>query len=557
MPFTDRFQLLDLKRDEGARTFEAREIATGRPVFVHLFVNRSSPLNRALLAKIDTLPEEERHRIIDRGDHESGLYVVTDRLAEYPGLREWLQAKNEHRPKPLDAGGAWQLKPPPLVVPPKLPVDEPPAAPFDTAPLPALEPSIASPPPVSTLGNSGVQTLQIPTSAEPPAAPASAVKEPGEFTRQFVPPVLRPAPPPTPKETPPPSAPAAKEPGEFTRQFVPGAFRRAPPTAPQETPPPSASAAKEPGEFTRQFVPPVLRPSPPTAPQETPPPSVPAAKEPGEFTRQFVPPVLRPSVPSVPKDAPAPREPGEFTRMFPATAPKPAAPQKPAPPPGEFTRQFQAPQRPVSAIPPKVGPPSQNAPPAREAGEFTQMLQAQRPAAPAPSVKQPSQSGEFTRYFESPMTPSAQGSPGHIAPPMPTRPPPHPKDAGEFTQIFGPGDMPSPPPPSTPSNPVNANATQVFATPRPAPQSPMAAPNTAPPMSPLQMQGPGEYTQMFAKPASLTFGQAPAGPPTQRAPEPAPIKRNSSRLPLLLVVGAVVLLIAAIVVYFVMRPHST
>jgi hypothetical protein len=74
-------------------------------------------------------------------------------------------------------------------------------------------------------------------------------------------------------------------------------------------------------------------------------------------------------------------------------------------------------------------------------------------------------------------------------------------------------------------------------------------------MSPYQAQGPGEYTQMFAKPASLTFGQAPTGPPSQRAPESAPIKRNNSRLPLLLVVGAVVLLIIAIVVYFVMRPH--
>jgi hypothetical protein len=116
--------------------------------------------------------------------------------------------------------------------------------------------------------------------------------------------------------------------------------------------------------------------------------------------------------------------------------------------------------------------------------------------------------------------------------------------------------MPSPPPPSTPSNPVSPNATQRFATPRPTPQAPMPAPNTAPPMNPLQMQGPGEYTQMFAKPASLTFGQAP-GPQAQRAPDPGPIRRNNSRLPLLLVVGAVVLLIVAIVVYFVMRPHSS
>ena len=66
MPFTDRFQLLDLRRDEGARTFEAREIATGRPVFVHLFADHCT-IEPGFAAKVDTLPEEERHRIIDRG----------------------------------------------------------------------------------------------------------------------------------------------------------------------------------------------------------------------------------------------------------------------------------------------------------------------------------------------------------------------------------------------------------------------------------------------------------------------------------------------------------
>ena len=183
------------------------------------------------------------------------------------------------------------------------------------------------------------------------------------------------------------------------------------------------------------------------------------------------------------------------------------------------------------------------------------MLQAQRPAAPPP-VKQPNQSGEFARYFQSPMTP--QGGPAHPAPlTPPARPPSHPKDAGEFTQVFGRGDIPSPPPPQAPAAPpnaANANATQVFATPRPNTQVPYQAPNVPQNMSsPASGRQPGEYTQMFAKPSSLTFGQ----PQTQRIPEPIPIKRNKSRLPLLLVTGAVVLLIIAVIVYFVMRPHTT
>jgi hypothetical protein len=72
----------------------------------------------------------------------------------------------------------------------------------------------------------------------------------------------------------------------------------------------------------------------------------------------------------------------------------------------------------------------------------------------------------------------------------------------------------------------------------------------------MASHGPGEYTRMFARPAPLTFGQAPAGPQTPRMPEAAPVARNSSRLPLLLVIGAAVLLIVALIVYFLMRPHT-
>lgn len=563
MPFTDRFQLLDLKRDEGARTYEAREIATGRPVYVHVFADCSAPLNRALLAKLDTLPEEERHRILDRGQLDVGVYVVTDRLAEYPGLREWLKAKHEERPKPLDARGAWQLKPPAPVpiTPPPLPVDDGPRSPFDTAVQPVAVPSVPIPV-VSSSSNSDEPTVEM----RAPAAP------PGEFTRQFASVVQRPveevgpspfdtAPLPTVEPSPASPTPVVALGNSGVQTLQMEKPIEPPPVArPVVTPPPTApvQAAEGPGEFTRQFARPVLRPTPPQPPAPVPPP----ANEPGEFTRQFAPPVLRPTAPQ----PPAPPEPGEFTRQFASSPPKPAAPAKPAPPAGEFTRQFQAPQRPVPTPSPKVPAPSQAPPQAaspsgQQPGEFTQMLQAQRPATPAPSAKQPSQSGEFARYFQSPMTPPPQGGPGHAVPLTPSRPPSHPKDAGEFTQVFGRGDIPSPPPPPAPAappNPVNANATQVFATPRPNPPMPMAAPMVAPNMSPPvgsapSSHGPGEYTQMFAKPASLTFGQ----PQTARVPEPVPIKRNNSRLPLLLVIGAAVLLVIAIIVYFVMRPHTT
>ena len=87
-----RYELLDLNRDMGVKTFEAREIATGRPVKVHLFVHPSAPLQAALLKAIDKLPDEQQQRIIERGKHEHTPYVVTDRLSDYAGLSEWVQA---------------------------------------------------------------------------------------------------------------------------------------------------------------------------------------------------------------------------------------------------------------------------------------------------------------------------------------------------------------------------------------------------------------------------------------------------------------------------------
>jgi hypothetical protein len=88
----ERYELLDLCGDIGVKTFEAREIATGRPVKVHLFVHPSAPLQAALLKAIDKLPDEQRQRIVERGKHEHTPYVVTDRLTDYAGLSEWLQA---------------------------------------------------------------------------------------------------------------------------------------------------------------------------------------------------------------------------------------------------------------------------------------------------------------------------------------------------------------------------------------------------------------------------------------------------------------------------------
>lgn len=89
----DRFELLELRRDDGVQTFHARELSTARPVQVHFLSAGAVPENLALLSQINRLPDAERRRVIDRGISEGRPYIVTDRLAGFASLREWLGSK--------------------------------------------------------------------------------------------------------------------------------------------------------------------------------------------------------------------------------------------------------------------------------------------------------------------------------------------------------------------------------------------------------------------------------------------------------------------------------
>jgi hypothetical protein len=88
----DQFELLELRRDDGIQTFYAREVATARPVQVHLFAIGAAD-SLALLSRIHQLPDAERRRVIDRGVAAGRPYLVTDRLAGFASVREWLNAK--------------------------------------------------------------------------------------------------------------------------------------------------------------------------------------------------------------------------------------------------------------------------------------------------------------------------------------------------------------------------------------------------------------------------------------------------------------------------------
>jgi len=103
----DRFELLEMRHNDGVQTYHAREIATARPVQVHFL---SDPMeNSALLASVERLTDAERRRVLDLGEIQGIPYVVTDRLAGYATFREWLTRQAAASQKPGIDMQFWKL----------------------------------------------------------------------------------------------------------------------------------------------------------------------------------------------------------------------------------------------------------------------------------------------------------------------------------------------------------------------------------------------------------------------------------------------------------------
>lgn len=189
-----------------------------------------------------------------------------------------------------------------------------------------------------------------------------------------------------------------------------------------------------------------------------------------------------------------------------------------------------------------------------EPGEFTRMFQTPlhqggSPLDAPPPPQQPALGGgEYTRMFEN----------AQYTPPPPSRqpqaPPPPPygqEGPGEFTKMFGRSSLGgSPSEPFHPGTPAASEATRVFEIPGNA-QAPEAAP-------PAQ-EGPGEYTRMFGAPVAPS---APPPPPKaatkpaqakgkQKTPDPK--KAATSYTALFIVLGVVVILVIALILFFVFQ----
>jgi len=493
MDFQGRYQILEMLNDGEARTFKALQTSTGRSVLLHqLWVERTPPnqpdLPSLVFGFLRHASADEMKTLVDMGEEEGRVFVVTEDQPVFQDLRQWLQSRAG---TPEAAGKA----------------------------------SVPKPAPSRDSGSRAV------SGGLPAQAKQEVVGSPDRTTMFFTPTKIE-----KPQVTPPPASEAKEEVSEFTRVFFGKDVPKPQPARAVSSPPerpsaPSVSKAEKPPEsqpptgFGVAFEPPKQeRRGPlPSAVEKPLPPSPPApgpqAGAPGEFSRIFFGPEESKAIPTGP--APA----AGITRPTPVTPVQP--PQHEGA--GEFTRLFQAPQmdvkpaaapsveaRPSRPLAAPVQPTGQEGP-----GEFTQLFHAgpgatppARPAItpgspkpPIPSSSFPKQQGpgEFTQLIQGYQLGKGAGEPAPFKQPGAVVPPPKVEGAkpGAFTQIFQhPSDL---------------------ATPPPAAPAPAGAPT--PPAAP-QPSEPDEYMRMFELPGGGA-GATPQGAP--QAPPPAAASPSAGR----------------------------
>src|SRR5260370_6077204 len=166
MSFYSTYDLTDLVRDDGIKTFSGREIATGRPVQVHLFTRPESLEMKALLKRVAELPPAGRALVIDQGEHEGTPYVVTAIIMGHPGFREWVLSQKPVE-APVPAAPQWAQQP-------QVQPIAPPAPPPYAAPPPQTAP--AAQPAVPAGADDPFASLFKKPGASPPAPPQQAAR---------------------------------------------------------------------------------------------------------------------------------------------------------------------------------------------------------------------------------------------------------------------------------------------------------------------------------------------------------------------------------------------
>ncbi len=533
LSFYRKYELERLVHKQEPKTFRARALTTGRPVFLHLLGGLERGERGALLDKLRRVAAAGNAAILEIDDSSFAPYVATAVLESFQGLPDWLDAQSRMPMPPAVSPDDSRTQTVLDLRPPRTPSDEPRQHDFSrTTPV-----------------------MEMPPAAAPPQPAAEAAEAPGEFTRMFTGAV----------------PPKASDAGEFSKLFGAPLGETSAPAPIEEMPPAAAPPAPEDRPpSTMPVAPPPLetpRTAAPTAAPDMPRATAPPGEHAGEFTRLFGGKQEMPAA-KAPLAAAAAGQPGEFTRLFGAPPPAPAdvpagfaPPPKPAAPEAPRPWEPAAQPRPTPVI---ETPDTQKAsalkppplPPPREDSGFVPAsapaLESSAPAwspPPAPA-RQPDVggTGEFTRFFASPLASSSlpieEIEQGRM--PEPAAPSNRPFEGpGEFTRWYGsnvPGKSAAEEMPPAQRPTFSGAATNLFGNEPPLGPSSQAMPAAA---------GPSDYTRMMGGPSSSEAQIPPGAVPVAPGPAGGP-----SRLPVIVSIAAVVVVLFALALVLILtRAH--
>ena len=430
MKFAEKYEIIEMVTSGRVSTFLARERATQEAVVVYTFECAGTGARElstaSIIARFCSLAPNPPGMIVKAGfDEPSSSAFITTKMPAPAALTAWVQAYQVFAPPPPAQPAAAEPVAPPASEP----------ASDATIELSAFEVN-------SVLAKSGLKSAPPPTPASSPTA------DPGGGTAAF--------------SFGEPAAASSQSAGEFTRLFREvNAFE---PLRPSPAPPPTKASEATDASFGQRLGGSALGIDKPAPPLPTPPPAA-TEPAPGSFTREFlgISAIQNQSTPSqdvVSAPPPQKSEPGAFTREFMAISP-PSSTEKPVKGPSEFAPRQSVPPPPASVDsmfgnpPPQSGTARADSP---EAGSSTSSFRIE-------ADNQKNAAGEFTRFFRDPF--ERPGPPEKSIPmPDPANAAPQQKPVGDFTRVFGRGDLeqaaaPLPPADSEPQS-APGTFTQIF-----------------------------------------------------------------------------------------------
>jgi hypothetical protein len=176
MDFQGRYEIQEILTDGEARTFKALQTSTGRSVLLHqLWVERTPPnqpdLASLVFGFLRHATADEMKILVDMGEEDGRVFVVTEDLPVFQDLRQWLQSRTG---TPEAAGKTGVPKS-------AASRDAGPSRASGGLPTQAKQKSLTSP--VGTTKPFTPTKVAKPPVATPP--PSKAKDEAGEFTRVF------------------------------------------------------------------------------------------------------------------------------------------------------------------------------------------------------------------------------------------------------------------------------------------------------------------------------------------------------------------------------------